>query len=345
MVKKSVSSIEERWLGAVNAIIKREKLKQKTMALELDISHCHFNGVLKGRRPLTTQMMDNVSAYLGKTTGELVGIEQPGKINGPGSYNNPASVVAQVMALSVDYQRIESENIMLKRTLNHISDGVSIQNRRLEIEYQNQTLVEMAGGNFVGQRCYESYSNEKKPCSNCPVLKSFNDGKSHTIIKEGLDGVVRRLTSTPLRNSVGEIDQVVETAEDITELHNETERALRQVTRMQMIADRSKEGISITVGEGRVVYRNEAYYTLIGDELREADDTPKSKEVYRKLVINAEEVIGAWVESLETGEEKEITFDMKDGRFVRASIYPMLEGKTKAGMVVFAREIAQDWTP
>ena len=61
-----------------------------------------------------------------------------------------------------------------------IGDGISIQDRDFKVLYQNEQHREMAGGNHVGEYCYQAYERRDTVCEGCPVALSFADGQVHT---------------------------------------------------------------------------------------------------------------------------------------------------------------------
>lgn len=71
-----------------------------------------------------------------------------------------------------------------------------------------------------GQPCHKIYRQSERPCSPCPVLKTFADGKPHqcemtvAAAKGGQQHLL--LWTAPLRDAGGEINQVMEMSTDIT---------------------------------------------------------------------------------------------------------------------------------
>ncbi|MEF8888800.1 MAG: HAMP domain-containing sensor histidine kinase, partial [Desulfohalobiaceae bacterium] len=77
-------------------------------------------------------------------------------------------------------------------------------------------------GDEPGERCYSIYKHRNEPCPECPVLKTFEDGRSHqyeTVVtaKSGKQQNVLIWTA-PLRDSEGGVAQVMEMSTNITEI-------------------------------------------------------------------------------------------------------------------------------
>lgn len=97
---------------------------------------------------------------------------------------------------------------------------ITVQDRNLRLIKYNNLFGEHFGARPV-EHCYKVYKGRDSKCLNCPVEKTFQDGKSHTAEERGLykDGspahwIVR---TAPVRNSRGEITAVMEMCLDITD--------------------------------------------------------------------------------------------------------------------------------
>jgi len=98
---------------------------------------------------------------------------------------------------------------------------ISVHDRRLRI-VQSNALFDQYFGQRRGQHCYRVYKGRDSPCQQCPVLKSFADGRVHSAQERLLTPDGRRLevvvTSAPLHGARGQVDAVVEMFTDITEV-------------------------------------------------------------------------------------------------------------------------------
>lgn len=97
---------------------------------------------------------------------------------------------------------------------------ITVQDRNLRLLKYNNLFGEHFGARPV-EHCYKVYKGRDSKCLNCPVEKTFHDGKSHTTEERGVykDGspahwIVR---TAPVRNSRGEITAVMEMSLDITD--------------------------------------------------------------------------------------------------------------------------------
>lgn len=79
-------------------------------------------------------------------------------------------------------------------------------------------------GEITGKHCYHVYKDLNKPLPNCPVKKTFNDGKSHTTEVEVTlkNGETRNLLmqTSAITDPDGQFLHVMEMATDVTVIHH-----------------------------------------------------------------------------------------------------------------------------
>lgn len=122
-------------------------------------------------------------------------------------------------ALQDALQKAEAEKAIFAGIVEAMGDAISIQDRDLNVVYQNRAHQEMAGGNHVGRRCYEAYRNREDVCSGCHVLEAFKDGKVHRVeLGPPLtrDGRHLEIISSVLDQSDGSPPLGIEVIRDIT---------------------------------------------------------------------------------------------------------------------------------
>lgn len=98
---------------------------------------------------------------------------------------------------------------------------MTVQDRNLKIVASNNKFRE-AFSSQDNQYCYRVYKNYDEPCPECPILKTFETGRSHqaeTVVttKNG-DEIYILVWTSPIRNSHGQITHVMEMSTDITRL-------------------------------------------------------------------------------------------------------------------------------
>jgi sigma-B regulation protein RsbU (phosphoserine phosphatase) len=101
-----------------------------------------------------------------------------------------------------------------------VSDGVTVIDKDLKIQYQNKIIVQLFGSK-IGEYCYEAYRNRKEPCGDCMVLEVLKDGKERRGIRDIQlpDGGISlvEISSAAIRNAEGKIIGAAEVARDVTD--------------------------------------------------------------------------------------------------------------------------------
>jgi PAS domain S-box-containing protein len=110
-----------------------------------------------------------------------------------------------------------------------LGDGIIIQDTNYKITYQNQIQQEIYG-EHAGEHCYKAYENRDTICDDCPVERTFRDGKIHrserkVVTDKGVSYF--ELTSSPLRDSSGKIIAGVKMVRDIS-VSRRMEQTLRE---------------------------------------------------------------------------------------------------------------------
>ncbi len=98
---------------------------------------------------------------------------------------------------------------------------ISVQDRNLHITESNRLFKENFDEQY-GAFCYRAYKHRNDPCPECPVIQTFEDGRSHrmeTVVttKTGQQYNVL-ITTAPIRDADGSITHVMEVSTDITQI-------------------------------------------------------------------------------------------------------------------------------
>lgn len=97
---------------------------------------------------------------------------------------------------------------------------ITVQDRDFKLLNFNQEFADQFEPQ-PGDYCYRAYKGRDEKCVNCPVEKTFEDGKVHSGEETGLnkDGKMAHWISrtSPIRNAAGEIVATMEMSIDITE--------------------------------------------------------------------------------------------------------------------------------
>ena len=73
---------------------------------------------------------------------------------------------------------LDAQQVDIARIFNELPCYISIQDRSYRVLQANNKLVEEFG-DPVARPCYAVYKGHTEPCKECPVIRTFEDGKEH----------------------------------------------------------------------------------------------------------------------------------------------------------------------
>ena len=98
---------------------------------------------------------------------------------------------------------------------------LSVQDRDLKIVEANERFIKNFG-DPTGRYCFQVYKRRPEKCEDCPVERTFADGRRHSSeqLVRTLDGrkVEILVNTAPIRNDKGDITAVMEMSTNITEI-------------------------------------------------------------------------------------------------------------------------------
>jgi signal transduction histidine kinase/DNA-binding response OmpR family regulator len=122
---------------------------------------------------------------------------------------------------------LESSHQLCRQLFDEVPCYISVQNRDRRIVRANRQF-KLDFGSCLGEKCYEIYKHRTHPCPQCPVEQTFRDGMIHqteevVTTRGGKQKIVLPLTA-PLKSEIGEINEVMELATDITQIRELQDR-------------------------------------------------------------------------------------------------------------------------
>ncbi len=134
-------------------------------------------------------------------------------------------LVLEISADLMEVNRLQEELRASQERYQQLFDAVpcyiSVHDRDLKLVAANKRFKEDFGETNQSF-CYEVYKHRKNPCSECPVVKTFEEGVSqqHETVVTSKSGDPHNVLiwTAPLRNTLGEITQVMEVSTDITQI-------------------------------------------------------------------------------------------------------------------------------
>lgn len=123
---------------------------------------------------------------------------------------------------------------LFKSILDSVSDGVTVIDKDLKIQYQNKAVLQLFGAR-IGEYCHKAYRKLDEPCADCMVLEVLKDGRERRGLRDiplpngGIS--LLEISSAAIKNSEGEIIGAAEVARDVT--HQKKAEALLNKTLLE----------------------------------------------------------------------------------------------------------------
>lgn len=134
-------------------------------------------------------------------------------------------LVLEIAADISEINRLQEQLRTTQQRYEQLFDAVpcyiSVQDRDFNLTATNRRFKEDFG-DHINSRCHEIYKHRDRPCADCPVARTFEDGQSHQteIVVTAKSGEQYNVLiwTAPIRNAAGEITQVMEMSTNITQI-------------------------------------------------------------------------------------------------------------------------------
>ena len=133
-----------------------------------------------------------------------------------------------VLEMSVDVTEVQDLQEELRTTQARFRQLFEESPCYITMQDQDLRLVEVNRrfredfGDELGSYCYETYKHRSEPCADCPILRTFEDGKpaqSESVVTSKTGEQYNVLIWTaPIRNVAGETTHVMEMSTNITQI-------------------------------------------------------------------------------------------------------------------------------
>ena len=227
-------------------------------------------------------------------------------------------------------EALQAERNKLQSIIDAMQDDLTIQDRHYNIIFQNELARISSGGDHVGEKCYWVYEGNETICKDCPVEKSFEDGKPHISERQRVlpSGELSfwETTSNPIRDAKGRVAACLEIGRNITERKKQEQALADELTRRRLLIDQSLDGIVVLDVDAKVVEANQRFADMLGytlEEVRELHTWDWDKQFPRKKILE----MGRGVD--EKGLHLETKHTRKDDSVIDVDI--SIHGATCAG--------------
>ncbi len=143
--------------------------------------------------------------------------------------------------------------------LGAIGEGISIQDTRFKILYQNPLHKKLLG-DHIGEYCYAAFQHRDRVCEGCHLAIAFKDGKKHTrerTISRDDGTVYLEITASPLTDLSGNIIAGIDVVRDITEWRRNEERLQESERKYRELVETANSVILTWDTEGKITFVND----------------------------------------------------------------------------------------
>jgi len=255
--------------------------------------------------------------------------------------HNQNGQVELVLEISADITEIEQLQAKLRATqqrfrqlFDEVPCYISVQDRDFRITAANKRFKEDFGEED-GAFCYERYKHRSDVCPECPVLQTFEDGRSHsheTVVRTQSGEAYHMLVITsPIRDENGEVTQVMEMSTNITEVR----RLQDHLFSLGLLIGSASHGI-----KGLLTGLDGGMYLV--DSGIAKDDPVQVKEGWDTVRLMVERIRNMMIDILFYAKEKDLKWQRVDiASFARETADAAAPEMEKAG-IELVREFAPD---
>ncbi|MDC0336014.1 response regulator [Pseudodesulfovibrio sp.] len=203
---------------------------------------------------------------------------------------------------------------------------ISVQDSDLKVRSINARYKDDFG-DHQGRKCYEELMHRRHPCQDCPLQKTFEDGKTHqleTVITNRKGEKVNVLIwSSPIRNAAGEIVEAIEMITDITQIRKLQDR----LTTLGLLLGSTAHGIKgMLTGIDGAMYR-------VGSGL-EKKNLERVEDGYNDLQFLTDRVKQTVLDILYYTKKRELNWKEMDVARFTMDLYASFAGKAKVKDVI-----------
>ena len=227
--------------------------------------------------------------------------------------------------------------------LEALGDAISIQDRDYKVLYQNAAHIEMIG-RHIGEYCYEVYEKRNHRCDGCPVALTFENGGRNYAERTapvGDDHIHVEITSSPIRDSEGNIIAGIEAVRDVTARKHAEEKLKKSKTFLNTVLDSIQDGISVLDTDFNIIRVNKIMRQWY-EHMLPFEGTKKCYEVYHGRSEPCE--VCPTIKTIKSGklEMEKVPFVKKEGETGTLELfsYPIIdESGEVTGVVEYVRDI------
>jgi len=221
-------------------------------------------------------------------------------------------ITADITEINRLREELRTSQLKYQQLFDEVPCYISVLDSDLKITATNRRFKEDFGSE-VGSNCYAIYRHRDSPCPECPVEKTFEEGKIQqyeTVVTSRSGEQYNVLVWTaPLRNVDGEVTHVMEMSTNITQIRKLQDR----LTSLGLLLGSISHGIKgiLTGLDGGM------YWITTGIEKNEQERIKKGRDALQLIISRISNLV---LNLLYYSKERELTREQTDVRGFARSI-------------------------
>jgi signal transduction histidine kinase/putative methionine-R-sulfoxide reductase with GAF domain len=224
---------------------------------------------------------------------------------------NSIEVLAGRIAVAIKKSRLYDElhrsHARLEAVVSSMGQGLMIIDREFRIQWMNNTLERWGYGGMQGECCFNVWSGSPDYCKTCPSQRTFESG---TICQDTIRGRGDRyyaVTSAPIPDPNGNVNQVLEVIDDITaqvSARGEMEHLKHELERSQRLAAIGEVAANIVHEIRNPINAMSQAVELLETDLKLTGEQHQLMDVVKEECVRLNEAISSHL-SLVSGKQRE----------------------------------------
>ncbi len=253
------------------------------------------------------------------------------------SGESDVELVLEISADITEMNRLQEELRTTQQRYQQLFDEVpcyiSVQDGKLRLVATNRQFKEDFGDE-IGSYCYSVYKHRNEPCPDCPVVKTFESGKSQqseTVVTSKTGEQYNVLTWTaPIRKADGEVTQVMEMSTNITQIR----RLQDHLSSLGLLIGSISHGIKgiMTGLDGGM------YWLDTGMEKGNQERIEKGWDVIKLMVGRLKNMV---LNLLYYAKERDLSWERTDALSLANDVASTVEPKIKGYSIEFIHDFDQ----
>ncbi|MDZ7260725.1 MAG: GAF domain-containing protein [candidate division KSB1 bacterium] len=158
---------------------------------------------------------------------------------------NSLEVLANRVGVAIQnsrlYQEVQEKSQRLQVIVSSMGQGIITMGRDFKIRWANKTFSDWGWKTeeVLNKHCYELFGERENFCLECPGKKTFKTGKIYQRMIQAKNGRYYLITSAPIKDGYGTVNQILEVVDDITrniKIQEELEKTKEQLEHSKYLA-------------------------------------------------------------------------------------------------------------